>query len=154
MIDVKFKKLTKEAVIPTYAHEGDAGLDLTATSKKSDKYGNIVYGTSIALEIPKNYVGLIFHRSGIFKKTLIMSNCVGVIDSIYRGEIFLKMRRSFFLKNLLRIKPFSFIFGREYKIGEKIGQLIILPAYKVNLIEVNELSETERGEGGFGSTGK
>lgn len=84
---VRFKKLNDKAVIPTKAHATDAGFDLTATSKKCDDFGNVVYGTGIAAEIPKGYVGFVFPRSSIYKQDIILSNCVGVIDSGYRGNI-------------------------------------------------------------------
>ena len=78
---VKIKKLCESAVIPTYAKPGDAGMDLGATSRIFDKYGNVEYGTGLAMEIPEGYVGLIFARSSIFKQDLSLSNAVGVIDS-------------------------------------------------------------------------
>lgn len=82
MLEVKFKKLVPEAKIPAYAKPGDAGLDLTATSKHwSDDFKCFVYGTGLAVEIPEGYVGLIFPRSSIRKYCLALTNCVGVIDS-------------------------------------------------------------------------
>jgi dUTP pyrophosphatase len=85
---VKFKKLDPKAAIPRYAKIGDAGLDLTATSKGYDEEKEkIVFGTGLAVEIPVGYVGLIFPRSSIVKSFLTLANSVGVIDSGYRGEI-------------------------------------------------------------------
>ena len=81
---VKVKKISEGAVLPTKAHATDAGYDLYADSKSVDEYGNAVYGTGIAVEIPKGYVGLVFPRSSIFKYALALSNAVGVIDSGYR----------------------------------------------------------------------
>lgn len=78
---VKIKKLNENAVIPSYSKQGDAGMDLVATSKIFDKYGNVEYGTGLAMEIPEGYVGLIFPRSSISKKDLALTNAVGVIDS-------------------------------------------------------------------------
>ena len=78
---VKIKKLNENAVIPSYSKQGDAGMDLVATSKIFDKYGNVEYGTGLAMEIPEGYVGLIFPRSSICKQDLSLSNAVGVIDS-------------------------------------------------------------------------
>lgn len=79
---VKIKKLHKNAVIPSYAKEGDAGLDLTCTAiEQEENFGNIVYKTGIAVEIPEGYVGLLFPRSSISKTTCLLSNSVGVIDS-------------------------------------------------------------------------
>lgn len=91
---VRFKKLTETAVIPTKSHAGDAGFDLTATSFKIDETGAFVYGFGIAVEIPSGYVGLVFPRSSISKKDLLLSNAVGVIDSGYRGEIMAKFKPS------------------------------------------------------------
>lgn len=80
-MEVKIKKLNENAIIPTYAKEGDAGMDLTATSKSFDEYGNVVYGTGLAFEIPKGYVGLLFPRSSNAKTDLFLTNSVGVLDS-------------------------------------------------------------------------
>lgn len=141
---VKIKKLVENAVIPTYAHNTDAGMDLTATSRNIDTQGNIVYGTGIAVEIPQGYVGLVFPRSSIAKTDLSLSNAVGVIDSGYRGEITFKFRYH---------QPLD---GNVswYRVGERIGQLIIMPYPKIEFEEVEELNETDRGIGGYGSTGK
>lgn len=141
-MEVKIKKLSENAVIPTYAKSGDAGMDLVATSKTFDDDNNIVYGTGLAFEIPKGYVGLVFPRSSNAKKRLILSNSVGVIDSGYRGEVMLKY------KELYR----EFL-SKEYNIGDRIGQIIILPYPQIEFNEVDELSTTERGNGGYGSTG-
>lgn len=138
---VKFKKLHPDAVVPSYAKEGDAGLDLTAYRMTPTKAGipYIEYGTGIAMEIPQGYVGLVFPRSSISKlEGFSLKNSVGVIDSGYRGEIMLRFSKS----------------HEHYNIGEKIGQLIILPYPQIHLEEVEELSSTDRGVGGFGSTGK
>ena len=91
-MEVKIKKLCETAVIPSYAKPGDAGMDLVATSRIFDKYGNVEYGTGLAMEIPEGYVGLIFARSSVCKKDLALSNCVGIIDSGYRGEIKFKFK--------------------------------------------------------------
>lgn len=137
---VKIKKLNPNATIPSYAKDGDAGLDLTATEIISDTTNQITYGTGIAIEIPNGYVGLVFPRSSIKKYELQLSNSVGVIDSGYRGEI-----QATFNKIHNKIT--------DYKIGDRIAQLLILPYPKISFIEVDSLSESERGEGGFGSTG-
>ena len=86
-MEVKIKKLNENAVIPRYAHPTDAGLDLVAVSKSKDKDGNFVYGTGLAFEIPDGFVGLVFPRSSVSARRMTMANCVGVIDSGYRGEI-------------------------------------------------------------------
>lgn len=140
-IELKIKKLHSEAVIPQYAKPGDAGLDLVAISEEWNEDNTMVtYGTGLAIEIPEGHVGLIFPRSSISKTTLNLSNSVGVIDSGYRGPIMFKFR---YLEN-----------GDVYEVGDRIGQLVIMEIPKVNILEVQELSSTERGEGGFGSTGK
>jgi len=137
-LKVKFKKLHKDATVPSYSKIGDAGLDLTAHWMINVNSSYIEYGTSIAVEIPEGYVGLIFPRSSVSnKQNFYLKNSVGVIDSGYRGEIKLRFNRD---------KEF-------YSAGDKIGQLIIIPYPTIYLEEVEELSNTERGEGGFGSTG-
>ena len=138
---VKIKKLHPDAVIPTYSKVGDAGMDLTAISEKWNEDNSMVtYDTGLAVEIPSGHVGLIFPRSSVSKTTLSLSNCVGVIDSGYRGNIMVKYR---YLEE-----------GYVYGAGDRVAQLIILPYPQVEFEEVTELSETDRGEGGFGSTGK
>lgn len=138
---VKIKKIDANAVIPKYAKPGDAGLDLTATSEEwNDDNTMVTYGTGLAVEIPEGYVGLVFPRSSVSKTTLNLTNSVGVIDSGYRGEIMFKFR---YLEE-----------GMIYDVGDRIGQLIIMPYPQIEFEEVEDLSSTERGEGGFGSTGK
>jgi len=171
-MQVKIKKCIPSAVIPTYAKEGDAGMDLTTTSKVYDEFGNVSFGTGIAVEIPEGYVGLVFPRSSNCKKDLLLSNSVGVIDSNYRGEIILKFKPSLFFaldspapEGRLGEDSYEFDFIKfpdliddfgyeEYNLGDRIAQLVIIPYPKIKFIEVDELSNTERGEGGFGSTNK
>ena len=163
---VKVKKLCSSAVIPTYAHSTDAGMDLYATSETFEN-GNYVYGTGIAVEIPEGYVGLIFPRSSISRTDLFLTNAVGVIDSGYRGEITCKFKSSIrFLRGVRAVIAMLFnkyirkcptignITGEKYNVGDRIAQLIIMPYPKIEFQEVEELSETDRGEGGYGSTGK
>ena len=133
---VKIRKTREHAIIPKYAKSGDAGLDLTAVDRKVEGMW-ITYYTGLALEIPKGHVGLLFPRSSVYKTEQRLANSVGVIDSGYRGEIMMKFSRSM----------------NQYKIGDRIGQLIIIPYPQVEFEEVEELSETNRGSGGFGSTG-
>lgn len=140
---VKIKKLSKEAVIPRYAKRWDAGMDLVATKILSNEIDEIEYGTGLSIEIPEGYVGLIFPRSSIKKYDLFLSNSIGVIDSGYRGEMKFTFKKS---------NPG--MYGEEYKIGDRIGQLIILPYPQIEFEEVDELSFSERGKDGFGSTGK
>lgn len=140
---VKIKKLDPAAVVPKYAKVGDAGLDLVAISRiHLPSKGCYDYGTGLAIEIPEGYVGLIFPRSSIRNYNQLLTNHVGVIDSGYRGEI------RFSFKN---IEPGI---DDKYEVGNKVGQLIIIPYPKIELEEVEELSSTERGTGGFGSSGK
>ena len=84
---VKIKKLHPDAVVPSYAHSTDCGLDLTAVSKTFDEYGNVVYGFGLAFEIPEGYAGFIFPRSSNHKSGLLLTNSVGILDSCYRGEV-------------------------------------------------------------------
>lgn len=137
-LNIKIRKLHKEAVIPTKAHATDAGCDLYATSCHYDN-GLIIYGTGIAVEIPEGYVGLVFPRSSIANTHLTLSNSVGVIDSGYRGEVMAKFRKGG---------------SRGYNVGERIAQLIILPYPEVVFEEAEELSDSDRGTGGYGSSGK
>lgn len=156
-MQVKIKKLHKNAVIPKYAKQGDAGMDLVAISKTYDSDGNTVYGTGLSFEIPKGYVGLLFPRSSNAKKDLRLTNSVGVLDSGYRGEVMFKFRNDNFSSLNLHIKEQFFNgeigFNSEYDIGDRIGQIIILPYPKIEFLEVDELSETERGKDGYGSSG-
>lgn len=140
-LEIKVKKLHSDAVVPKYSKDGDAGLDLIATSV-SQKDLQITYGTGISMEIPNGYVGLVFPRSSIRKYDLSLSNSVGVIDSGYRGEIM----ATFNLKN-----PWSE--SDIYKVGDRIAQIMIIPYPKIKFIESEELSNSDRGTGGFGSTG-
>ena len=153
---VKIKKLHPDAVIPKYAKEGDAGMDLVAISKakillkeldwrvqSKDNFDHIEYGTGLAIEIPKGYVGLIFPRSSIYKTNLELSNSVGVIDSGYRGEIKFKF-----------YEALGYNDAEEYQIGDRIGQIMIIPYPEIEFEQVKELETSERGSGGYGSTGK
>lgn len=154
---VKFKKLHEDAVLPSYAKPGDAGMDITAVSSGSSTHSGdakeqwyyIEYKTGLACEIPEGYVGLLFPRSSISKSALLLSNAVGVLDSSFRGEICLRFKLDSNLANqaIGESKPAS------YKKGDRIGQLIIIPYPTIEPEFVDELSETSRGSGGFGSTG-
>lgn len=150
---VKFKKLMSDAVLPQKAHDDDAGLDLTALWYETDEYGSLVYHFGLAVEIPKGYVGLIFPRSSIAKKSLYLTNSVGVIDSGYRGEITAKFKPALDVAEIGLNFARSRFFGDIYH-KERICQLIIMPYPAVEAEWADELSETDRGEGGYGSTGK
>ena len=150
-MEVRIKKLHPNAVIPTYAKDGDAGMDLTAVTKSYDRDGNIVYGTGLAFEIPKGYVGLVFPRSSISNLDITMSNCVGVIDSGYRGEVTATFKPAMLFNREQRPIILN---NRIYNVGERIAQLIIIPYPQITFVKADELSETERGAGGYGSSGK
>ena len=137
---IKIKKLHNDAVIPSYAKAGDAGMDLTCVGwKTTETY--VEYDTGLAMEIPEGHVGFLFPRSSVSKTNLVLANCVGVVDSGYRGPV------------KLRFKELNGPIGGRYKQGDRVGQLIIMPVPNFNCVEVEELTETSRGEGGFGSTG-
>lgn len=136
---VKIKKLHEDAVIPSYAKHGDAGMDLYSVRMERDDNQNDVHYIGLAIEIPEGHVGLLYPRSSISKTSCLLRNSVGVIDSGYRGEIMVKFGCSTNLSC--------------YKVGDRVAQLIIMPYPQIELEEVEELSDTDRGEGGFGSTG-
>lgn len=137
---IKFQKISDEAVIPHYAHQGDAGMDIFSAEEtiiKSGERKNI--RTGVKMEIPDGFVGLIWDKSGLALKNGIKT-MAGVIDSGYRGEI------GIVLANLSE---------QDYKIekGQKIAQMLIQKVERAEIEEARELSETKGGEGGFGSTG-
>ena len=140
---IKIKKLHPNAVLPAYAKQGDAGMDLTAVSIDFDDWDYLTYHTGLSIQIPEGHVGLLFPRSSVYKTGQQLSNSVGVIDSGYRGEIMLKYTRD--TKETKRT---------AYKPGDRVGQLIILSYPQIEFEEVEKLSETNRGSGGFGSTGE
>lgn len=134
---VKIKKLHPKAKIPHYVNQDDAGMDVYAVSKNEEEKF-VEYGTGLSFEVPEGYVMLIFPRSSVTKKDLLLKNSVGVLDSGYRGELKFRFQK----------------LGEDiYEVGERIGQIMILPYPKIEFEESLELSSTERGEGGFGSTG-
>lgn len=137
---VKFKKLAVTAQIPTKAHPTDAGFDLYASRVERNELGQIVCHTDIAFEIPDGYVGLVFCRSSISKMSLTLTNAVGVVDSHYRGEVTAVFRQHGYML--------------PYQPGDRFAQLIIMPYPDVLLEEAEALTETDRGTGGYGSTGK
>jgi len=139
MQQIKIKKTHPEAVIPLYATKGAAAMDLTAVNFEFIDSEHVKYSFGLAFEIPKDKVGLIFPRSSCYKQRQLLSNCVGVIDSDYRGEISAVMIGTS---------------ETSYKAFERVAQIMFVDCPKVQLIEVEELSETERNTGGYGSTGK
>ena len=139
---IKFKKLSPSAVIPRNAHASDAGFDMTCTRYEVTNGELFTYHTDIAVEIPEGHVGLLFPRSSIYKQDLFLTNSVGVVDSGYRGE------------GVFKFKPIAYEVKQHYQVGERIGQLIIIPYPDVEFVEADELSDSERGEGGYGSSGR
>lgn len=145
MYQVKFKKMRESAKVPSYATEGAAAVDLCAAI---DEPITLAAGerrlipTGIAISIPKNTVAVLSARSGLsYKKGITAANGIGVIDSDYRGEIFFSAIN---LSNeAYTVEP-----------GDRVAQLMLMPVYTMSLLEADTLDETERGEGGFGSTGK
>lgn len=143
-MEIKFKRLSEDAILPIRAHKGDAGIDLTATriTQELNECGQLilVYHTDLAIEIPEGYVGLLFPRSSVAKKSLMVTNSVGVIDSGYRGEIMCKMRST------------TDVVPAIYKPGERFAQLVIVPVLDYTIAEAAELSESDRGDNGYGSS--
>ena len=148
-MEVKIKRLIDTAVIPSYAHDTDAGLDFTAISYEyKEDIDCHVFGTGIALEIPEGYVGLCFPRSSNRKTDLYLTNSVGVIDAGYRGEIMASFKNRDFTPDVIaQLK-------KGYKVGDRIFQMIIIPYPKIKFVEVDELSNSDRGENGHGSSGR
>ncbi len=137
-MEIKIKKLVNEAKVPCYAKIGDAGMDVYAISKnETDKF--IEYGTGLAFEVPIGYVMLIFPRSSVSNTDLILANSVGVLDSGYRGELKLRFKK---------------VGEHDYQIGERVGQIIVIPFPTIEFEEVENLEDSQRGIGGFGSSGK
>lgn len=140
---MKFKKLTTTAITPTRGSPNSAGLDLYADADVLVSSGaSVMLGTGIAIEIPRDHVGLVAIRSSIGKAGVALANSVGVIDSDYRGEI--KLCLTYTAGNG----------GHYIRKGLAVAQIVIMPVLPVELVQVDALSTTERGTGGFGSTGK
>lgn len=141
---IKFKRLSENAIAPVRAHTTDAGFDLTCSriTTEINECGQLVlvYHTDLALEIPEGYYGAIVPRSSISKKSLRQCNAPGTIDAGYRGEITVKMVST------------TDVVPAVYKEGERFAQLLILPVPDVQFEESDTLSETDRGDGGYGST--
>ena len=142
---INIKRLTDTAIIPTRQYEGDAGYDLYADVQKPvtiEPHTTEFIHTGIAIEVPDGYFGAVFARSGLASKQgLRPANCVGVCDSRYRGEYMVALHN-------------DCISARTVSPGDRIAQLVVMPYLNVEFNEVNELASTERGDGGFGSTGR
>lgn len=193
-LDIKFKKIHEDAVIPFYAHDGDVGMDMTAISVEYDEKNDLyIYHTGLAFESPYNYGQFLFPRSSNRKTDAYLCNSVGIADSaIYRGEILFcyKNRESIesiaereaikemmeyltctnvehdYIGSWLHTATEKYNFKKQeiyqrakklefapYEVGDRIGQMVFMNYPHVKLTQQNELSETERGANGFGSTG-
>lgn len=145
MVKVNIKKLNKKAIIPTYGSSYAAGADLYACNDEKiiiKAHETVLIPTGLSMEIPEGYAGLIYARSGIAsKRGLAPANKVGVVDADYRGEV------------MVALHNHSDI-DAEIDVNERIAQLVIAPFLTVDFQETDELSDTVRGDGGFGSTGK
>ena len=145
MPTIAVKKLNEKAVLPTYGSEFSAGADLYAVIEETVEFQpneTKLISTGLAMEIPEGYAGLIYARSGLAsKRGLAPANKVGVIDSDYRGEVMVALHNH--SDKIQKIEPL-----------ERIAQLVVTPFLKAQFFEAKELGETERGEGGFGSTGR
>lgn len=143
-MEIKIKKLNDQAILPTYGSAYAAGADLYAladTDVTIEAGQTVLIHTGIALELPIGYAGLIYARSGLAtKKGLAPANKVGVVDCDYRGEVMVALHN-------------HGTAAQTVSGGERIAQLVITPYITASFVEVAELSDTARGEGGFGSTG-
>ena len=152
MIEVKIK-LLDGGIMPERKTKGAAAFDCYARETVEMGYNPVLIGLGFALELPEGYHAEIMPRSSIGLKTnLRQPNCVGIIDSDYRGEV----KAMYEMKPLLDMDGCAFYPRTPYAIfkGDRIAQIIIKKNEDVELVEVDELSETDRGEGGFGSTGR
>jgi len=154
MIEIKFKKEHPDAVLPQKAHESDAGFDVVAISMETGVDSNkeekfIEYDLGFSTEIPVGYKGIIVPRSSISKYDLIMCNSPAQIDASYRGNW--KIRFKFISKK--EFPDNIATLGRAYSVGDKIAQIFFEPVLPISFIETDELSNTDRNVGGFGSTG-
>lgn len=144
-MELKIKKIKDNAIIPTVGSEKSAGIDLYACIDEAITIptdGYAVIGSGIACEFPEGYFGAVVVRSSVgIKREMVLMNQVGIIDNDYRAEIKIAIRNN--SKFPQTIKP-----------GERLAQMILLPYIKYDIIETDTLSDTERGEGGIGSTGK
>ena len=143
-IKINIKKTDKDAILPTYGSLYAAGADLYSCSEKTEIAAGetVLIHTGVAIELPVGYVGLVYARSGLAsKRGLAPANKVGVIDCDYRGEIMVALHNHGTV-------------AQTVEKGERIAQLVITPYLTADFCEVHELTETVRGEGGFGSTGR
>lgn len=142
-MNLRLKRTHPAAALPVYASEGAAAFDLRAVERGVvPANGAHTFRTGLSFEIPEGHAILIFSRSGHgFKNDLRLANCVGVIDSDYRGEVMVKITN-------------DSLIGFEFEASDRIAQGVVVQVPRVSFVEVDELTETARGAGGFGSTGK
>ena len=144
-MEIRVKKLSETAILPTRGSAAAAGYDLYADLVETAQiapHETKMIGTGLAMEIPEGYFGAVFARSGLAaRESLRPANCVGVIDSDYRGQLTVALHNDG--ETMRAIDP-----------GERIAQLVVMPYLPVEFSETEELDETDRGSGGFGSTGK
>ena len=139
---IKIKLAHVNAKVPTYAHISDGCFDLYAADKVYDPANNMIeYDTGVVFEIPDDHVGLVFMRSSVCKTPHLLRNGVGVIDSSYRSTVKFKF---------LAVSPNP----EQYEVGNRVGQMMIIPRPKIEFDVADELTEGERGESGFGGSGK
>lgn len=143
MLVVNFKKLTSTAKLPVKGSSSAACYDVYATSLILDGKGMITYGLGFATEIPEGWRGVIVPRSNLAKHKWVLSNSIGIVDSDYRGEWMVKMKS-------VSANPYE---SAPYQVGERVAQIYFEKNVEVAFAEVEELDQTERGEGGFGSSG-
>jgi dUTP pyrophosphatase len=153
-MQINILKASPWAVLPSYATDGSGCFDLSGKPVEYNRAtSSLLCDTGLKFEIPAGYVMLVFSRSGHgFNKAIRLANCVGVIDSDYRGNVMIKLQSdsvsgSYALDNMIKASE------RHPDILERIAQAMIIPVPTVSFLEVDALSETDRGEGGFGSTG-
>jgi len=173
---VKIKKLHENAVIPSYGKAGDAGINLTSVSLEIDENGILTYDTGLAFEIPEGHYGMVALRSSVYKTDLMLTNHLGIVDSGYRGSVKFKFALTQQIIDFARedadfderLKKGQALFfpdersahwkiphvAEVYKVGDRIGQMIIMKYPTIEFEEVDDLSETERGHGSYGHTGK
>jgi dUTP pyrophosphatase len=142
---IRFRRTTPDAVVPNYTHDGDAGMDLCATRDVTLRPGeSAMVGSGIAIQLPRGFAGFVHARSGLGSKGLVIKHSTGVIDSGYRDEIKLV---------LFNNNPITSDHTFNIKKGDRVAQLVIQHVACATMAEVKSLEETERGTGGFGSSG-
>ena len=142
---IRFRRTTPDAIMPSYAHDGDAGMDLCATRDVTLRPGeSAMVGSGIAIQLPRGFAGFVHARSGLGSKGLVIKHSTGVIDSGYRDEIKLV---------LFNNNPITSNRVFHVKKGDRVAQLVIQHVACATMVEVKSLEETERGTGGFGSSG-